>query len=353
MPPPTEILVIVPVPDETLRRIAAVDPHVHVVDARGWFDVEFRETWPPWTVQRYLGERPGSTGSRADRDRLLAAAEIVLGGFPFPLDLRARAPRLRWFHQLPAGASNLLRGDLWGSDVVVTTSRGHGNTRAMAEYVLASLLHFARGLHRVARDRERHRFDHRAYRPLLLQGKTLCVVGAGGIGREVGALCAGAGMRVVGTRRHAPSEDARPAGFTRLEGPERLHALLSESDAVAVCCQWTPETTGLIGRAAFAAMKPDTILVNVARGEIVDEAALIEALATGTLRGVALDVYVGEFEREPARRLWDDERVIITPHVSGGGALRQHRGVDLFCDNLRAYLDGRPLTNVVDWTSGY
>ena len=348
-----EVVVIVPLADHALERIAGVDPRVRVVDARGWFDVELRETWPPWTVRRYVEERAVPASSRQQRDRLLAGAEIVLGGFPFPLDLRARAPRLRWFHQLPAGASNLLRGDLWGSDVVVTTSRGHGNTRAMAEYALASLLHFARGLHRASRDRARHRFDHRAYRPLLLQGKTVCVVGAGGIGREVGRLCAAAGMRVIGTRRRVTAEAGLPDGFSRLESPDRLHGLLAESDAVVVCCQWTPETTRLIGADAFAVMKPGAILVNVARGEIVDEAALIAALAAGTLRGVALDVYVGEFEREPDRRLWDDDRVLITPHVSAASDVRQHRGVDLFCDNLRAYLDGRPLTNVVDWAGGY
>jgi phosphoglycerate dehydrogenase-like enzyme len=156
-----EVLVIVPVSDDALNRIAAVDRCLHVVDARGWFDVELRETWPPWTVQRYLGQRLGPISSRQERDQLLASAEIILGGFPFPLDLRARAPRLRWCHQLPAGASNLLRGDLWGSDVIATTSRGYGNTRPMAEYVLASLLHFARGLHHASRDRQRHRFDHR------------------------------------------------------------------------------------------------------------------------------------------------------------------------------------------------
>jgi phosphoglycerate dehydrogenase-like enzyme len=353
MIPTREVLVIVPLSDDALTRIAAVDRRLHVVDARGLFDVELRETWPPWTAQRYLSERDDPISSRQERDRLLATAEIVLGGFPFPLDLRARSPRLCWFHQLPAGASNLLRGDLWGSDVVVTTSRGRGNTRPMAEYVLASLLHFARGLHHASRDRARRRFDHRSYRPLLLQGKTVCVVGAGGIGLEVGQLCASAGMRVIGTRRRPTPDAARPAGWSRLEGPENLHALLGESDAVAVCCQWTPETTGLIGREALAAMKPGAILVNVARGEIIDEEALIAALAAGRLRGVALDVYVGEFEHEPDPRLWDDERVLITPHVSGGTDVRQHRGIDLFCDNLRAYLDGRPLTNVVDWAEGY
>ncbi len=146
-----EILVIVPVSDETLSRIAAIDPRVRVVDARGWFDVEIRETWPPRTVQRYLGQRAVQVSSRKQRDRLLAGAEVVLAGWPPLLDLRGRAPRLRWLHQLPAGASNLLRADLWGSDVTVTTSRGYGNTRAMAEYVLACFYNFTRELHHAYR----------------------------------------------------------------------------------------------------------------------------------------------------------------------------------------------------------
>ena len=348
-----EVLVIVPVADEALARIAAIDPRLRVVDARGWFDGEMRDTWPQWTVQRYLGHRQSPASSRQRRDELLASAEIILGGFPFPLDLRARAPRLRWFHQLPAGASNLLRGDLGSSGVIVTTSRGYGNTRPMAEYVLASFLHFARGLPQAYRDQQRHRFDHRTYRPILLEGKTVCVVGAGGIGQEVARLCGGGGMRVVGTRRRVVPEAPLPPWFTRLESTDRLHELLAESDCVAVCCQWTRETTHLIGHEAFAAMKPGIILVNVARGEIIDEDALIAALATGGLRGVALDVYVGEFERAPDRRLWDDERVLITPHISGGTDVPQHRGLQLFCDNVRAYLDGRPLTNVIDWDRGY
>src|ERR1700694_372202 len=189
-----EVLVIVRVADEALSQIAAVDSRLHVIDGRGWFDVEYRESWPPWSVRRYLDARSIPLSARQERDRMLSSAEVILGGWPFPLDLRARSMRLRWFHQLPSGASNILRGDLWGSDVVVTTSRGHGSTRAMAEYALASLLHFARGLHRASRDRERHRFDHRPYRPVLLQGKTVCGVGAGGIGLEVGRLCASAGM---------------------------------------------------------------------------------------------------------------------------------------------------------------
>ena len=129
-------------------QIEAVDAAVALTDAGGWFDGEIRQTWPAYTAARYLPTGTTGSGTREERDRLLACAEIILGGFPFPLDLRARAPRLKWFHQRPAGASNLLRGDLWGSGVMVTTSRGVGSTLAMAEYAVAGILHFAKGLHR-------------------------------------------------------------------------------------------------------------------------------------------------------------------------------------------------------------
>lgn len=334
-------------------RIAAVDPAVRLIDAGGWFDGEIRQTWPAYTVARYLPPGAAGQGTREERDRLLAEAEVILGGWPFPLDLRARAPRLKWFHQRPAGASNLRRGDLWGSEVVVTTSRGAGNTLAMAEYAIAAILHFAKSFHRAPRDREAGAFDHRAYRPLLVAGKTLCVVGAGGIGREVGRLGAALGLNVIGTRRQAASREPLPPGFARLGGPGDLDAFLPQSDFVVVSCQWTPETTHLFDRERFAAMKPGSVLVNVARGEIVEEEALAEAIERGHLRGVALDVYVGEFEHPPPARLWRDPRVLITPHVSGASDDERHRAIDLFCENLRAYLDGGPLKNVIDWERGY
>src|SRR5437773_10326467 len=142
--PSVNILSIQRVRAAERARIEGVDPGIRLTDAGGWFDGEYRETWPAYSVARYLAPNSTGRGTREERDRLLAEADVILGGWPFPLDLRARAPRLRWFHQRPAGASNLLRGDLWGSDVTVTTSRGYGNTRPMAEYVLACFLHFAR-----------------------------------------------------------------------------------------------------------------------------------------------------------------------------------------------------------------
>jgi phosphoglycerate dehydrogenase-like enzyme len=334
-------------------RIAAIDPAVRLIDAGGWFDGEIRETWPAYSAARYLSPNSSGSGTRAERDALLAEAEVILGGWPFPLDLRARAPRLQWFHQRPAGASNLLRGDLWGSDVIVTTSRGVGSTLAMAEYAIAGILHFAKELGRAIDGRVGGTFDHRAYRPLLLAGKTLCVVGAGGIGREVGRLGAALGMRVIGTRRTPLPGAPLPEGFTALGGPDDLDRLLPESDFVALCCQWTPQTTNLINAARLAAMRPGAVLVNVARGEIVDEDALAAALERGHLRGVVLDVYTGEFEHLPPERLWRHPRVLITPHTSGHSDENRHGAIELFCENLRAYLDGAPLRNVIDWERGY
>ncbi len=334
-------------------RIEAIDASVRLIDAAGWFDGEMRETWPAYAAARYLGRNASGHGTREDRDKLLAEAEVIIGGFPFPLDLRTRSPKLKWFHQRPAGASNLLIGDLWGSDVAVTTSRGAANSLPIAEYALAGIFHFAKSLDRVAVERAARAFDHRGYRPVLLEGKTALVVGAGGIGGEVGRLCAAVGMRVVGTRRRVVPDTDLPPGFTEIGAASDIDRALPESDFVIVCCQWTPETTNLFNAARFAAMKPGAVLVNVARGEIIDEDALVEALAQGNLRGAALDVYVGEFERPPREELWSDPRVIITPHTSSISDGDRHGGIDLFCDNLRAYLAGKPLRNVIDWARGY
>src|SRR5580658_3193774 len=194
------VLSLTRIGSEDRTRIEAVDPGIHITEAGGWFDGEYRETWPAFSAERYLAPGAMGKGTREERDQILADAEIILGSWPYPLDLRGRAPKLKWFHQRPAGASNLLKGDLWGSDVIVTTTRGSGNTLAIAEYAVAGILHVAKSFHRVAIERAAAAFNARAYRPLLLDGKTVCVVGAGGIGLDVGRLCAGLGMRVVGTR---------------------------------------------------------------------------------------------------------------------------------------------------------
>jgi phosphoglycerate dehydrogenase-like enzyme len=237
--------------------------------------------------------------------------------------------------------------------VTATTSRGAGNVLAMAEYALAGIFHFAKGLRHAADERAAGKFEFRAYRPLLIEGKTAFVVGAGGIGREVGRLCAAVGMRVVGTRRHPEADALLPPGFMEMGGHADLDRYLPESDFVIICCHWTPETTRLFDAKRFAAMKQGSVLVNVARGEIVDEDALADALERDHLRGAVLDVYVGEFEREPPKRLWSNPKVLITPHISNNSDQDRHGAIGVFCENLRAYLDGQPLRNVIDWKVGY
>lgn len=333
-----------------VERIRAIDGGLELVEAGGWFDGEYAETWPPATVERYVAS--SGQGSRQERDAMLSDARIVVAGFPYPLDLAARTPRLQWLHQSPAGASNLRRGDIWGRDVLVTTSRGYGETQAIAEYAIAGLLHFAKRFDQAEADRARGEFDHGAYAVGGIAGKTLCVIGAGGIGRDVARLGEALGMRVVGTRRNVERSDA-DAPFERIEAPDALHALLAESDFIAVCCQWTPQTTGLLVSDAFAATKSGAILVNVARGEIVDESALLNALDEGTLGGAVLDVYVGEFDGPPPQRLWRHPKVLITPHTSTLTDHPRRRAVDLFCANLRRFLAGEELENLIDWDLGY
>ena len=347
------VLVLPQLSDAGLQRIRGVDARIRLLDARGWFDGELRATWHQWTVDRYIGDRPSPATTIEQRDHALKAAEIVLTGWPPLKDLRVRAPRLRWVHQLPAGASNFIGTDLWGANIPVTTSRGLTNRRPMAEYVLASFLHFARGFHLSYIEKQQGLFNHRAYDAINVRDKTVCVIGAGGIGQEVAKICAAAGMRVIATRREVKPGAAVAAGFARIEPAARLLDLLAESDFVAVCCPWTKETHRLLDRKAFAAMKPGATLVNIARGEIIDGEALIEALTDGRLRGVALDVYDGEFERPPDPRLWQDPRVVITPHVSAVTDVTEHGGLALFCDNLMRFLEGRALENVIDWERGY
>jgi phosphoglycerate dehydrogenase-like enzyme len=349
------VLVLGAVGENAVEQIAAVDAAVHVIDARGQFEVEYAQTWPAETVRRYVPQAviAQSTMTRAERDAVLAQAEVICLRFPFPLDLRARAPRLKWLHQTPAGASNLRLGDLWGSSITVTTSRGYNNALPIAEYILATMLLFAKSLPQAFRDQARRAFDRREYRPVLLQGKTLGIVGLGGIGSEAARLAKAVGMRVLATRRSVTVAQSQTQGVDEILPPSALPALLEQSDFVALCAQWTPETDKLIGETELRQMKSSAYLINVARGELIDQPALITALRQGWVAGAALDVYDGEFTGPPPAELWELPNVLITPHTSVGTDVQQARGIELFCENLRRYLKGEPLVNVIDWERGY
>jgi phosphoglycerate dehydrogenase-like enzyme len=193
--------------------------------------------------------------------------------------------------------------------------------------------------------------EWKRFMPSVLRSKTVGIVGLGSIGREVARLSRAFGMRVVATRRSV--RKARRAGYADLLLPSgQLKQLLSESDYVVIATPLTPETTGLIGEAELRAMKPTACLINIARGGIVDEEALIRALKEKWIAGAGLDVTA----REPLPAdspLWELDNVILSPHIAGGMEDYVMQATELFCDNLRRYLDGRKLRNVINKKKGY
>ena len=293
-----------------------------------------------------------SPATRAEADALLPESEIVFG---WAIQQRnfAAAKRLRWIHVAAASVAPLMFPELIASDVVVTNGRGT-HSEAMAEHTIGVLLMFARKLHlaRDAQNQSRWIAESMWRDPPefgRLAGSTIGVVGFGSIGQAIGSKARAMGMRVLAVRRR-PAADPAPAD--EQWGVERLDDLLERSDWVVLAPPLTPQTRGMIGRDRIARLKPHAVLVNLGRGSLVDEPALIEALAAGRIAGAALDV----FQKEPLPAdspLWTMPNVIVTPHVSGFGPAYWDRVVELFRRNLRAYLDGRPLENVVDKQAGY
>jgi phosphoglycerate dehydrogenase-like enzyme len=337
------VAVIAPLLGRDLSFVSDVDSRVRV------FDASFAAP----------GHRAGPRGpAAADSDRLaaiLAQAEVLLVGYPVPESLAALSPRLMWAHHTQAGVSNLAGTDLWDSEVTLTSSRGAVAATAIAEYALAAAAHFARGLHEAALQKAAGQFTREGYQMRTLGGATMGVIGLGGIGREVARLSRAAGMRVIGTRRSvtAPLPDADGADLVL--PADRILDVAAGSDFLVVCSQLTAETRGFINAPVFAAMKPDAVLINVARGEEVDEDALVEAVATGRIRGAVLDVYAGELAGQPPRpELTGLPQILLTPHISASGDTNMAEPLRrLFAENLRRYLDGQPLLNVVDRARGY
>ena len=273
--------------------------------------------------------------------------------------LLARAPRLNWVHSASAGVERALTPAARGRGLVITNARGVFS-RPIAEYVLMMILAVSRrlpGLLELQRER--------TWQPLEgveLRDVTVGIVGLGSIGRAVGALATAFGCRVVAVRRRAEAGSAPPTDeesrsfgevmLDRVGGPELLPELLRESDYVVLAAPLTPETQNMIDAAALGSMKAGAWLVNVARGGLVDERALLSALRDGRIGGAVLDTFRDE-PLPPSSPFYDLPNVIVTPHTSWSSGRVLDRSVELFCDNLRRYAAGEPLLNVVDPTAGY
>ena len=293
-----------------------------------------------------------SPADRPEVDRLLSEADIVLG-WAVRRSNFASASRLRWIQLTAAGVGSLLFPELVESPVIVTNARGL-HAVSMAEHGLGLMLALSRKLH-LARDAQarRHWSQDEQWRddpPIgQLAGATLGLVGFGSVGRALAHRAHALGMRVLAVRRRP---EADPAPAEAQWGPERLGELLRQSDWLVLAAPLTDETRGVVGRDELAQMPPHAVLVNLGRGALVDERALAEALIAGRLAGAALDV----FQEEPLPEtspLWALPQVLVTPHVSGLGPRFWERTCELFARNLRRWLAGQPLENVVDKRAGY
>ena len=288
-----------------------------------------------------------------DRDtlhRFLPEADIAFTPF-VDRDIFASAPRLRWVQSPAVGVGSLMFPELLASAVVITSARGI-RARSIAEHVLGVTIALARAMPAALRAQAAHRWaqEDLESEARTLQGQRMGIVGLGAIGVEVVKIAAPFGFRITAIRKRAG--EPPPVGVEAVWTPDRLPDLLAQSDVVVLAAPHTPETKRLIGRAQLDRIKRGALLVNVARGKLVDDEAVVEALRDGRLGGAALDV----FSQEPldaSSPYWDLPNVIITPHTSGAMKDYWTPLVALFSDNLRRFEKGEPLLNVVDKVAGY
>ena len=291
-----------------------------------------------------------------DRDalrRLLPSADVAFTPF-VDRDIFGSLARLRWVQSPAVGVGGLMFPELLASDVVITSARGI-RARSIAEHVLGVTIALARRLPVAIRAQREHRWAQDELEGpdvdvRTLHGRRMGIVGLGSIGRALVEIAAPFGFRITGIRRRA--DEPPPAGVEAVWPPDRLDDLLAASDVVVIAAPHTPDTKRLIGRREIDVVKRGALLVNVARGKLIDDEAVIDALRDGRLGGAALDVFTTE-PLDPSSAYWDLPNVIVTPHVSG--ALRDYWTplVALFSDNLRRFERGEPLVNVVDKAAGY
>jgi phosphoglycerate dehydrogenase-like enzyme len=275
-----------------------------------------------------------------------AEAEIV-AAFPMRIPSLAELPEAKWLHSFSAGVDKILTPEVRASPIHLTNSSGVHAT-PIAEHIVGFMLLFTRQFPQALRDQRAH--EWRKERALgEVKGARVLIVGMGEIGTETARLLHAFGAHVSALSRSAKQ---KPEFVEHLASSDKLDELLPEADVVVITLPHTSETHHLFDAKKFALMKRSAVLINIGRGQIVNEPDLVAALQTGTIAGAGLDV----FETEPLPKesaLWDMEQVIITPHNSGLSHQYMNRAVELFCKNIRAYLMHEPLPNEVDKQLGY
>lgn len=331
------VLIATPLEPEFVEQIRAVDKRIQVL---------FEPSLLP--TPRYTSDHSGApTWKRTPEQEaqfiaLLQRAEVCFDFDRAHLrDLRTVAPRLKWVQATSSGIGQMIkRVGLDQSGIIFTTASGV-HARPLADFCLMAMLMFAKNYEWMERDKRAKRWER--YCGEELTGKTLAIFGLGRVGRAVARHGKYMEMRVVGMKRTAGNVPNVDQIYPRTE----MHAMLREADYLVLIAPHTPGTEGLIGEREFAVLKPTAVFINIARGDLVDEDALIRALQENRLRGAALDV----FRKEPPPQdspLWEMPNVIISPHSASTVTQENAREIELFCENLLHYLRGEPLRNVLD-----
>jgi phosphoglycerate dehydrogenase-like enzyme len=276
----------------------------------------------------------------------VAEADAAFGGFAAER-LRAAGPKLRWVHTFSAGVDRHVP-ELAAYERITLTNNTGAYDVPIAEHVIAMIFAAAKRVPEHLAAQGRHEWQ-REVPHQELRDATLVILGLGSIGTELARLASGVGLRVVGVRRDA----SRPVpGVDRVVPPERFAEVAREADYLAVTAALTPQTRGMLSADILRALKPTAWVINIARGPIVDERALIDALRSRRIGGAALDV----FETEPLPKdspLWTFDNAILTPHVSNSSPKVRERSLALVTENVRRFKAGEPMLNVVDRAAGY
>ncbi len=327
-----KVVVTTPLDEQILQKIQGISDRIRV------------DQVSPWV----LAERKGDLSHQEKLDLLLGQAEVLYGWIHhFPKRLPERAPRLKWIQTMSAGVDLLPEEVRKGPVRIVNAGGLHGT--AMGEMVLEIMLMFAKDA--PACFQMKQAGEWKRFRPKLLKGQTAGILGLGAVGREIARLCKAFGMEVSGVRRSGQAEQPLPE-VDRIYPPGRLAEMLAESDFVVLALPLTKETRNLIGEKELRCMKPTAVLINVARGAIVDEGALVRALEEKWIAGAGLDVFVKE-PLPPESRFYNLPNVIFSPHISGDLPDYESHATEVFCENLRRYLAGEPFLHEVDRDKEY
>lgn len=263
-------------------------------------------------------------------------------------DVLTMAPRVRWTHTRAAGVDRLLFPELVSSPAVLTNGTGVFSP-SLGEWVLGAMLYFAKDFRRLIRAQAQGKWD--PFTITEISGQTLGIIGYGDIGRAIASRARAMGMRILGMTRRGPLGGPDPMAEQIFAAADRIR-MIEQCDYIAVAAPLTPETRGLVGEAEFAAMKPDAVVINVGRGPVIDEGALVLALAHKRIKGAALDVY----DCEPLPQghpLYYLENVLLSPHCADHTATWLDDSMHFFLAQYERFRKGEPLLNVVDKSAGY